>query len=161
MTGKITDDSNADVGLSPPHEANEALSHAVEGWSAVEKPGGHPCAKGSGNPFAFVSAEEAAASLQSDADQRAQLRSDGPRQVNALPYDARSVATFSAAQRAMLGELVDEGLVQPLAYHGELFVTYGDIEDYIGPGYDDEHWLHDAATDPAERVLNADDFRIR
>ena len=85
----------------------------------------------------------------------------GSRQVNALPYDARSVATFSAAQRAMLGELVDEGLVQPLAYHGELFVTYGDIEDYIGPGYDDEHWLHDAATDPAERVLNADDFRIR
>jgi hypothetical protein len=113
------------------------------------------------NPFAFVSAEEAAASRQCETDRRAQLRSDGPRQVNALHRDARSVATFSAGQRAILGELVDEGLLQLHAHHGELFVIYGDIEDYIGPGYDIQDWWHDAATDPAERVFNPDDFRIR
>jgi hypothetical protein len=113
------------------------------------------------NPFAFVSAEEAAASRQREADRRAQLRSDGPRQVNALPHDARSVATFSARQKARLGELVDEGLLQLLAYQGELFVTYGDIEDYIGPGYDIEDWWREAATEPGERMMAVDDLRIR
>lgn len=111
------------------------------------------------NPF--ESAEEAAASRQREADRRTQLRDDGPRQVNALPDDARSVATFSAWQMTMLGELVAEGLLQFLAYHGELFVIYDDVADYIGPGYDLQDWWREAATEPGERMMAVDDLRIR
>lgn len=101
-----------------------------------------------GNPFHDM-AEAFADNLQRAEACRARLQRDGTRLVAKLPDDARSLQTFPRKQQSLLYALIDNGDIEALRFDGELFVTYRELEGYIGYGYDINDWFRDAAQPPS------------